>query len=137
MTARPRDGRRKERREGILLAICGAAFVGAGVLLCVIGRGWLGGCSIAFGAASAILGFVQASGSHGRRERVAIILGCLAYALAGLFALLAAVVSPESWGWRGSGAGIVVGVLFLGFFGPGAVLLAVKEVRRGRRPPRA
>ncbi|MGO1770216.1 MAG: hypothetical protein ACTHZX_09705 [Microbacterium sp.] len=125
--------RRKERREGILLAVIGAAFLAAGVLIWVVGSPWMGAMSFAFGVMGLIMGPVIAIGKDTPAGRIGIIVGCFAFAATGALSIATSLLTPEAFGWRGPTAGIIAGVLCLGFFGPGTVLLIVKEIRRRRR----
>lgn len=127
------EERRKERRDGIRLALIGAAFAACGVFLWVVGEAWMGPMGVAFGAMGLIMGIVMASGSTSPAARIATIVACAAFAVAGALSLVGGIVDPGAWGWRGGGTGILAGSLCLAFFGPGTVLLIVKEVRRRRR----
>lgn len=126
------EHRRKERREGILLTIIGGGFLATGVLLWMVGNPWMGAIGVAFGGMGILTGIITATGSQSPAARIAGIVACFLFAVTGALSLVAGIVAPGVWGWRGGGSGIIAGALALGFFGPGTVLLIIKERRRRR-----
>jgi len=129
-----RAARRKQRRQAIGLVIVGALFAAAGVLLWVVGNPWMGPIGLAFGGMAILTGIVTATGSESPGARIATIVACFLFALTGALALVAGIVAPAVWGWRGGGAGIIAGSLTLAFFGPGTIILIIREVRRRNGP---
>ena len=125
---------RKERRDSILMIILGVVFAACGVFILFIGNGWMALTSITFGAAIVLGGILkrsQANGSEGSMI-VGIIL-CLVFTVFSLFMLLSGVLAPAAWGHRGPLAPIIAGGLGLLFFGPGSIVLIIRQVRRHTR----
>ncbi len=131
-----RAAERKERREGIKLIALGIAFFLIGVFLCVVGNVWTGVIGIAFGTMAITVGAAKAMGGTSPAARVVMIIGCAAFAATGALALIAGIVAPAAFGWRGGMSGIVAGALCLGFFGPGTLILIYKEYRLRQRNAR-
>lgn len=127
------ESHRKERREGIGLIVIGAAFFALGVFLGAVENPWMGAMSAAFGAMGVIMGIVKVVDKNTPATRIATIVGCFLFAVAGAFMILSSLLTPGAWGWRSPLGGIIGGVLALGFFGPGTVILIIKEIRIRRR----
>lgn len=128
-----RDARRKKRREAILLTLVGAVFVAGGVfLLFVVKSPWMGAMSICFGLMGILAGLVELRGRTTLTTDIMLTASCFFFALTGALMIISGVLSPDSWGWRGGGAGIIGGGLALAFFGPGTVILVIVTVRRHR-----
>lgn len=124
---------RKQRRDGFKLLALGILFFSVGVLLCVVGNPWMGAIGICFGIMGVAIGAAEIMGGTSLVARMLMIVGCAAFAVTGAIALLAGILAPEAWGWRGGVAGIVAGALGLGFFGPGTAILIYKEYRLRRQ----
>lgn len=119
---------RKERREGILLALTGALFVALGIVVFMIGNTWLALIGVLFFGTCIPLGIFQAL-RPGRHLRPALgIIGALGFAAAGVIMIVGAVSGVEFLGTR-QGVALPLGILLVAFFGVGAVLLIVREVR--------
>ena len=126
------DSRRAERRTGAGLAIVGAVFLAAGVLLCVIGNPWMGAAALSFGAMCALTSIVHFTGEDAPAARLAAIIASGLFALTGAIMLVSGILAPGVWGWRGGVSAIIAGAICLGFFGLCTVLLIVRERRRRR-----
>ncbi|HIY86454.1 MAG: hypothetical protein L0K41_05770 [Yaniella sp.] len=125
---------RKERRDAILMIILGMVFAASGVFILFIGSGWMALTSITFGAAIVLGGILKRSQSDGSEGSIIIgIILCLLFTAFSLFMLLSGVLAPEAWGHRSPLAPIIGGGLGLLFFGPGSILLIIREVRRRTR----
>ncbi|MEJ5920137.1 MULTISPECIES: hypothetical protein [unclassified Corynebacterium] len=120
---------RGEIREAIKLLAVGAAFVACGVFLLLADNLWMGAMGIAFGFMGLAVGMAKALGGTSQAARIAMIVGCAAFAVTGALAMISGIVAPGVWGWRSGVSGIVVGALLLGFFGPGTCILIYREYR--------
>ncbi|MGJ0202706.1 hypothetical protein [Leucobacter sp. gxy201] len=127
-----REGRRKERRDGVLLLVVGAVFIAAGVLLIVVGNRWLGATGAAFGAMAVCTGIAHLRGSESAAARIPVLLIAIAMVVTGVLAVIAGIATPGAWGWRGGGAGVVAGVLFLVLGAAGIAAFIIASVRRRR-----
>ncbi|WP_261164500.1 hypothetical protein [Microbacterium sp. Marseille-Q6965] len=126
------DNLRGERRQGILLTVIGLAFVGMGALLMVGGDTLLGLMSVVLFGGCALVGFAQAVRPGAGLPAWVGIAGSICFAVTGLLLIvghLAAAPLLEP----GGGMALPAGILALGFFGPGAVVLIVRDVRRRRK----
>jgi len=122
--------RRRERRDGIWLAVLGVIFAAAGVFLIVIGGPWFGLVSICFGAAMALIGVVKITGDEGPLRDKLMILGALAFTAMCVFMILSGILTPEMWGWRSGIVGVIGGALGLAFAAPATVILIVRTLRK-------
>lgn len=133
-----RERRRRQRRDGILLLLAGPAFGAcAAFIWFVVGSPWFGMAGIAFSVALVAGGALTLTedGPDSFARRAVGILGCLAFAATGALMIVTSLLDPDSFGWRGGGAGLIAGVLAVGFFGTGAILLVVREIRRWLASP--
>lgn len=124
---------RKQRRNGILLAILGAVCALAGVFLGVIGSWWLGAAAIAFGVMCIATGTSMMRPEGSPAARLCGIVGCIAFAVAGALMIITTFVDPTAFGWRGAWTGVIAGAPCLVFFGAGAIILIHREVKRRKR----
>jgi len=127
------EERRKQRREGILLAVLSGIFLVGGVFLIVVGNPWIGAIGIAFGAMGIVMGIVEAKGITSTARRWSMIVGSALFGLVGALMIVANTVAPGSFGWRAGLSVTIIGAIALVFFGGGSILLLVRELRRGRR----
>jgi MFS family permease len=127
-----RDHRRKERKEGVKLLLLGIAFVALGVFVLAIGGLWLGLVGICFGLMGVLTGTSQAATLKASTNEALLIAACVMFAACGALMILSGVLAPEQWGWRGGLSAVIAGSLCLAFFGPGAVLLIIRRIRRRR-----
>ena len=123
---------RKQRREGILLALVGGIFVGLGILTMAIGNPWMGVVGVPFFGACFVLGLMQAVRPGEAVHPAVAILGSFGFAVSGALLIVGHLLEIPFLGHRQAMA-LPVGVIVFGFFGPGAVLLVVREMRRRRR----
>ena len=124
-----------QRREGIRLALVGAVFVGLGVFVIVIGNPLMGIIGITLFGACALIGVVRAvRPGHGLPPSVAVVT-CLGFSCAGALLIIGDVLEIPFLGHR-QAAAMPVGVITLGFFGTGTLLLVVYRLRRRSRRPR-
>ncbi len=124
--------RKKERRVGYGLLAVGVLFFALGAFAYAVRDPWVGAAGMAFGFMGMAVGVSKAMGGTSPAGRIALIIGCAAFAITGALALISGIVAPEAWGWRGGGAGIFAGLLTLGFFGPGTIILLYREYRLRR-----
>ena len=122
--------RRKERRDGIWLAVIGVLFAAGGVLLIVIGGMWLGLVGICFGMMSVVSSIIMISGNEGPLSDILLIIVSLLFTAVGAFMIISGVLTPEMWGWRSGLSGIIGGALCVAFFGPGTIALIIRARRR-------
>lgn len=125
----PSDELRTERREGILLAVTGGAFVLLGIGVIIIGQVWLGLASIAFFGACAAVGVAKARRPGQDPGPGLAIMGALGFAFAGAGLIIGSALDPDFLGFRHTMAK-PVGILLVIFFGGGAILLIVRQLRR-------
>lgn len=124
---------RKQRREGVKLIAVGVVFLLLGVFLLVVSNFWMGIIGVVFGIMGITTGSAQVMGGTSPAARIMTIIGCAAFALVGAFSLLAGIIAPAVFGWRGGASGIVAGAISLAFFGPGTVVLILREIKMRKR----
>ena len=130
------EQKRKERREGILLMLVGVMFAAIGIVLWVVGNPWMGAIGISFGGMGILTGIITLTGTESPFARIAMIVACFLFALTSALMIASGSVASNVWGWRGGVAPIIAGALGFAFFGPGTVILIIKEIRRRRRRAR-
>ncbi|WP_374928995.1 hypothetical protein [Kytococcus sedentarius] len=118
-----------DRGDAVKLVLIGLVFTAVGVLLTVVGDPVVGVMGICFGLMAVITGIALRLGTDSTAGRWLLITGSLLFAAAGAVMVATHFMEGAPMGWR-QPAALPVGLLTVGFFGIGGLLLLWRELRR-------